>query len=74
MIRECKYLELEDGKCTDLIDGIIYINSKHSVNKMVFGTEYEYKIRMDNDKIAQFTIPSANCRTIRFMIMLKEMF
>jgi len=54
MIRECKYVELEDGKCTDLIDGIIYINSKHSVNKMVFGTEIEYKSRMDNDKTAQF--------------------
>lgn len=54
MIRECKYVELEDGKCTDLIDGIIYINSKHSVNKLVFGTEYEYKTRMDNDKTSQF--------------------
>ncbi|OGU43027.1 MAG: hypothetical protein A2315_04195 [Ignavibacteria bacterium RIFOXYB2_FULL_35_12] len=59
MIKNWKYTDqLEDQRCSDLIDGIFYINSKHALNKAVFGTKEEFKIKMDEDKTAQYRFSS----------------
>jgi hypothetical protein len=43
LIKDVKYRDLENSKCSDLVDGIIYINSSHTLNREVFGgTQKEY--------------------------------
>jgi len=54
MIKRVEYTPLDNQKCSDLVDGIIYINSNHSLNKMVFGSMEEYKQKLDKDRTAQY--------------------
>lgn len=56
-IRDVQYRELESSKCSDLVDGIIYINSLHSLNKEVFGrTQKEYSESVKQDRTAQYRL------------------
>lgn len=57
LIKDVKYRDLENSKCSDLVDGIIYINSSHSLNKEVFGaTEKEYSELIRRDRTAQYRL------------------
>ncbi len=59
MIKDVKYLPLEDEKCSHLVDGIVYINSNHFLNRMVFGpTVKEYNQKIDDDVTAQYRFAS----------------
>lgn len=58
IIRRVEYGPLENQKCSDLVDGIIYINSKHYLNKVVFGDEQEYAQKLEKDKTAQYKFSS----------------
>lgn len=51
-----KYQNLGNEKCSDLVDGIIYINSNHYLNRVVFGTEQEYTEKLENDHTAQYRL------------------
>lgn len=55
-IKDVKYQELRSEKCSDLVDGIIYINSHHYLNSVVFGAEHEYAGRIDRDRTAQYRL------------------
>ncbi|MBS3944406.1 MAG: hypothetical protein KGZ42_02835 [Melioribacter sp.] len=58
MIKDWDYIELEDDRCSDLVNGKFYINSRHSLNKAVFGTKEDFKTKMDEDKTAQYRFSS----------------
>lgn len=59
MIKDWRYTdEIEDHRCSDLTNGILYINSKHALNNKVFGTKEEFKQRMDDDRTAQYRFTS----------------
>ncbi len=58
MIKDVKYGPLENEKCSDLVNGVIYINSNHFLNCAVFGTEKEYTENLKNDKTAQYRFSS----------------
>jgi hypothetical protein len=50
---------LGNEKCSDLVDGIIYINSNHHLNRVVFGANQdEYNKRIDKDRTAQYRLSS----------------
>jgi len=58
-IREVKYRNLENQKCSDLVDGVIYINSVHALNYSVFGaTQDDYAKNVENDRTAQYRLCS----------------
>lgn len=55
MIKDVKYVPLENQKCSDLVDGIIYINSNHHLNRLVFGAnKEEYGKMIEKDRTAQY--------------------
>lgn len=55
LIRGVEYMDLRNDKCSDLVDGIIYINSNHYLNRVVFGpTKKEYNERMESHGTAQY--------------------
>ncbi len=55
LIRDIKYRSLGNQKCSDLVDGVIYINSDHTLNSVVFGaTQEDYAKKMDSDRTAQY--------------------
>lgn len=55
MIREVRYRDLQNEKCSDLVDGVIYINSAHCLNRSVFGaTQEEYNRLIEKDRTAQY--------------------
>jgi hypothetical protein len=56
IIRDVKYTNLGNTKCSDLVDGVIYINSSHYFNKAVFGSEQEYATKLENDHTAQYRL------------------
>jgi hypothetical protein len=57
LIKDVKYRDLENSKCSDLVDGIIYINSSHSLNREVFGgTQKEYSELIKVDRTAQYRL------------------
>ncbi len=58
IIKDVKYRNLRNEKCSDLVDGVIYINSNHYLNRLVFGSEMDYKDRLGNDHTAQFRFAS----------------
>ncbi len=59
LIRGVKYRDLENDKCSLLVDGIIYINSRHYLNKVVFGgSEAEYHQRIYDSPVAQYRFAS----------------
>lgn len=59
MVRKVEYRDLHNDKCSDLVDGIIYINSRHCLNRFVFGpTEKEYFERIGEDATAQYRFAS----------------
>jgi hypothetical protein len=59
LIRDVKYRDLGNLKCSDLVDGIIYINSGHALNNSVFGaTQDDYKAKVEDDKTAQYRLCS----------------
>jgi hypothetical protein len=59
LIRDVKYRDLGNQKCSDLVDGIIYINSSHALNRSVFGgTHEDYKKMVENDRTAQYRLCS----------------
>jgi hypothetical protein len=59
MVRDVQYRDLNNDKCSDLVDGIIYINSRHHLNRFVFGpTQKEYLERIGEDPTAQYRFAS----------------
>ncbi len=55
IIKDVKYRPLENDMCSHIVDGIIYINSNHYLNKVVFGPdEKSYAQKIDNDRTAQY--------------------
>ena len=57
LIKDVKYRDLENSKCSDLVDGIIYINSSHSLNREVFGgTQKDYFELIKGDRTAQYRL------------------
>jgi TolB-like protein len=57
LIKDVKYRPLGNQKCSDLVDGVIYVNSDHSLNRAVFGaTQEDYAKRMDSDRTAQYRL------------------
>ncbi len=57
IIRDVKYRDLANEKCSDLVDGIIYINSNHQLNRVVFGANQdEYNKKVDEDRTAQYRL------------------
>jgi len=56
-IRDIKYRSFGNQKCSLLADGVIYINSDHSLNRAVCGaTQEDYAARMDHDRTAQYRV------------------
>lgn len=59
IVRDVKYRDLGNEKCSDLVDGIIYINSNHYLNRVVFGAGTdEYNKKIDEDRTAQYRLSS----------------
>ncbi len=59
LIREVKYRDLGNQKCSDLVDGIIYINSSHALNSSVFGgTQDDYARAVESNRTAQYRLCS----------------
>jgi hypothetical protein len=59
LIRDVKYRDLGNQKCSDLVDGIIYINSSHALNNSVFGaTQDDYKTMVEENRTAQYRLCS----------------
>lgn len=59
IIRDVRYRSLGNSKCSDLVDGIIYINSDHHLNRVIFGTSQdEYNKKIDEDRTAQYRLSS----------------
>ena len=57
LIKKIEYRDLGNQKCSDLVDGCIYINSAHSLNRAVFGaTKEEYSKKVDSDHTAQYRL------------------
>jgi hypothetical protein len=57
MIREVKYKDLQNTKCSDPVDGVVYINSAHTLNRAVFGpTQEEYSRLIEADRTAQYRL------------------
>jgi hypothetical protein len=57
LIKDIKYRPLGNQKCSDLVDGIIYVNSDHALNRAVFGaTQEDYAKKMDSDRTAQYRL------------------
>jgi hypothetical protein len=57
LIKKVEYRDLDNQKCSDLVDGCIYINSAHALNRSVFGaTKEEYATKVDNDRTAQYRL------------------
>ncbi|MGO9640469.1 MAG: hypothetical protein ACLP1Y_04070 [Candidatus Acidiferrales bacterium] len=57
LIKDVKYRPLGNDKCSDLVDGIIYINSTHSLNNSVFGsTQKDYAEMVETDRTAQYRL------------------
>lgn len=57
IIKDVKYRNLGNEKCSDFVDGIIYINSNHHLNKVVFGADQEeYNKKIDEDRTAQYRL------------------
>lgn len=55
IIKDVKYRPLENDMCSDISNGIIYINSNHYLNKIVFGPDVRsYHEKIDNDRTAQY--------------------
>lgn len=55
IIEDVKYRPQGNGKCSDLVNGIIYIYSDHFLNNIVFGPdEKTYNQKIDNDRTAQY--------------------
>lgn len=51
------YWNLGNEKCSDLVDGHIYINSNHYLNKIVFGADQEsYNQKIEKDSTAQYRL------------------
>lgn len=59
LIKRIDYRDLENHKCSDLVDGCIYINSRHALNNSVFGANKEsYNKSVESDHTAQFRLCS----------------
>ncbi len=59
LIKRIEYRDLGNRKCSDLVDGCIYINSAHTLNRSVFGeTKEDYKKKVDEDRTAQYRLCS----------------
>lgn len=59
LIKDVKYRDLGNQKCSDLVDGVIYINSSHALNRPVFGVNQEdYAKSVENDRTAQYRLCS----------------
>ena len=57
MIKRVEYGSLGNQKCSELVDGCIYINSDHALNHSVFGaTQEEYAKKVDKDRTAQYRL------------------
>lgn len=57
LIKKVEYRDLDNQKCSDLVDGCIYINSAHALNRSVFGaTKDEYAKKVDSDRTAQYRL------------------
>jgi hypothetical protein len=57
LIREVKYRQLDQLKCSDFAMGTIYINSNHSMNNIVFGANREeYLKQIEIDKAAKYRL------------------
>jgi len=55
IIKDVKYRPLENDICSHIVDGIIYINSRHYLNKVVFGPdEKSYVEKIEKDRTAQY--------------------
>lgn len=58
-IRKVEYRDLGNQKCSDLVDGCIYINSGHSLNRSIFGAGAEdYAKMVAVDRTAQYRLCS----------------
>ena len=56
-IRKFLYRDMGNEKCSDLVNGIIYINSTHYLNRVVFGTnQEEFNEKTENDHTAQYRL------------------
>ena len=59
MIKDVEYRELQSDRCSDLVDGKIYINSNHFLNRVVFGpTKSDYLERIGESPVAQYRFAS----------------
>ena len=57
LIKRIEYRDLGNQKCSDLVDGFIYINSAHTLNRAVFGpTKEDYIKRVEDDRTAQYRL------------------
>ncbi len=56
IIRKVEYQDLGNQKSSDLVDGVIYINSSHHLNRFVFGTDQQYAKRVEEDYTAQYRL------------------
>lgn len=57
LIKRIEYRDLGNQKCSDLVDGCIYINSAHTLNRAVFGpTKEDYVKRVEDDRTAQYRL------------------
>ena len=59
MIKKVEYRELQSDRCSDLVDGIIYINSNHYLNRAVFGPmNPDYLERIRESPVAMYRFAS----------------
>lgn len=57
LIKRIEYRDLGNQKCSDLVDGCIYINSAHTLNRAVFGlTKEDYVKNVEDDRTAQYRL------------------
>lgn len=57
LIKRIEYRDLGNQKCSDLVDGCIYINSAHTLNRAVFGpTKEDYVKSVEGDRTAQYRL------------------
>jgi hypothetical protein len=57
LIKRIEYRDLGNQKCSDLVDGCIYINSAHTLNRAVFGpTKEDYVKKVEDDRTAQYRL------------------
>ena len=57
MVKDLQYVPLEDEKCSDLVGGVLYINSRHYLNARVLGKDKkEFDEKLKADPLGQYRV------------------